>query len=90
MVQQTETTASSPRDFGPELRQLALIDRVLGLEAEVARLSSSSSSSEGARDQIARLEAELKAVYASRTWRIGSAVLRPLRLFRVRRGPRSV
>jgi hypothetical protein len=76
--------APTEGDVAVQLRQLALVDRVLGLEAEVARLSSSGASSEGAREQIERLQAELRAVYGSRTWRIGSAVLKPLRLLRRR------
>lgn len=64
--------APTDAEIATELRQLALVDRVLGLEAEIARMSSQS----GARDEIARLEAELAAVYASRTWRLGSAMVR--------------
>lgn len=73
------------REIELQLRQLALVDRVLGLEAEVARLRVSSPVANGARDEMERLKAELRAVYASRTWRIGSAVLRVTRL---RRGGR--
>lgn len=64
------------------LRQLALVDRVIGLEAEVARLSISLPGSSGTRDHVARLEGELRAVYASRTWRLGSSLLRPVRALR--------
>jgi hypothetical protein len=70
-----------------QLRQLALVDRVLGLEAEVARLSISGPAAGGQRAEIERLEAELRAVYASRTWRVGSLALWPLRA--LRGGPRS-
>lgn len=69
-------------DIARELRQLALVDRVLGLEAEVARLSSTTTASTGARDEVEAVRAELRAVYASRTWRIGTAVLRPVRALR--------
>ena len=69
-------------DIGRDLRHLALVDRILGLEAEVARLSISAPASAGPRNEIARLEGELKAVYASKTWAVGSAVLRPARMLR--------
>ena len=75
----TSETDPTPESIELQLRQLALVDRVLGLEAEVARLSAVTPAASGARDEVARLEAELRAVYASRTWRIGRAVLRPLR-----------
>ncbi len=64
------------------LRQMALVDRILGLEAEVARLNATAPGANGARDEVIRLEGELRAVYASRTWTAGLAVnklLRPLR-----------
>lgn len=69
-------------DIARELRQLALVDRVLGLEAEVARLSSTTAAPTGARDEVEGLRAELRAVYSSRTWRIGTAVLKPARALR--------
>lgn len=65
-----------------QLRQLALIDRVIGLEAEVARLSIARPAAAGPRAEIERLTGELAAVYGSRTWRIGTAVLRPARMLR--------
>jgi hypothetical protein len=65
-----------------ELRQLALVDRILGLEAEVARLSISGPAAAGQRAEIERLQGELRALYTSRTWRIGSMALRPLRAVR--------
>jgi hypothetical protein len=65
-----------------EVRQLALVDRILGLQAEVANLKASSPASAEA------LQRELNALLASRTWRVGRAVLSPLLLLRrvVRRG----
>jgi hypothetical protein len=59
----------SQHDLDRQLRQLALVDRVIGLEAEVAQLLI-------VRDEVERLRQELDEVYASRTWKIGSAVLR--------------
>ena len=69
----------TPEEIALQLRQLALVDRVLGLEAEVARLSTTSPNANGARDEVERLQAELRAVYASRTWRLGSAMIRVIR-----------
>jgi hypothetical protein len=72
----------SEGELTQELRQLALVDRVLGLEAEVARLSITGPAAAGPRAEIERLQGELRAVYSSRTWRVGSLVLRPLRAAR--------
>lgn len=67
------------REVRIQLRQLELVDRVLGLEAEVARLTVAAHNPTGARERVEQLERELHAVYSSRTWRVGTAVLRPLR-----------
>ena len=58
------------------VRQMALVDRILGLEAEVARLNATVPVASGAWDEIARLQSQLEAVYASRTWAIGSRVVK--------------
>lgn len=64
------------------LRQLALVDRILGLEAEVANLRSVNVGAE--------VQAQLNQVRSSATWRVGSAVLAPVRLVKrvVSRGGR--
>lgn len=69
----------TPVDIDAQLRQLALVDRVLGLEAEVARLRTVSPNANGARDEVERLQSELRAVYASRTWKLGSAMIRVIK-----------
>ncbi len=79
MAKADDAGTPSERELDLQLRQLALVDRVLGLEAEVARLSATAPHANGARDEVERLQSELRAVYASRTWRIGSAVLRVAR-----------
>ncbi len=88
MVQQDVAGSDSDDDrIAVTLRQMALVDRVLGLEAEVARLNATAPGANGARDEISRLEAELRAVYASRTWKVGLAVTKvaqPLRRLRGR------
>lgn len=76
----------TPGEIELGLRQLALVDRVLGLEAEVARLSAASEMDNGARHEIERLQGELRAVYGSRTWAVGSAMMR---FGRPRRSPRA-
>jgi uncharacterized small protein (DUF1192 family) len=68
----SDTSADPALDVA--LRQMALVDRILGLEAEVARLKATTTGGNGARDEISRLEAELGAVYASRTWAAGKAL----------------
>ena len=83
MVQNTDgSVGPTDAEIELQLRQLALVDRVLGLEAEVARLSATNPVANGSRDEVARIEGELRAVYGSRTWRIGSAMLAPLRKIR--------
>ena len=77
-----DEVAPTEDDIARNLRQLALVDRVLGLEAEVARLSSTATAPTGARDEVEALRNELRAVYASRAWRIGTAVLTPARALR--------
>ena len=72
----------TPAEIEQQLRQLALVDRVLGLEAEVARLSTISPNASGARDEVERLQSELRAVYASRTWKLGSTMARMMRPWR--------
>ena len=69
-------SALTEREIELELRQMALVDRILGLEAEVARLSLSSPVGNGARYEIERLQNELAAVYESNSWRVGSAINR--------------
>jgi hypothetical protein len=62
------------------LRQLALVDRILGLEAQVAHLKASINNQE-----IADL---LDDVHASATWRAGRVMLAPLSAIKslIRRG----
>lgn len=62
---------SDERDVSQEARQLALVDRVIGLEAEIANLSASYGNGKVLRDQIA-------LVKSSTTWRVGTLVLAPL------------
>lgn len=69
----------SSDDLARALRELALVDKVIGLEAEVARLSTQSAYSD-ARDEIEHLRDQLNGMQASRTWRVGRAVLAPFRV----------
>ena len=83
MARVADETKAIPADqIASDLRQLALVDRVIGLQAEVARLSISGPAAAGPRAEIERLQGELRAVYASRTWRVGRIVLRPATLLR--------
>lgn len=58
-------------DMSQEVRQLALVDRIIGLEAEVANLSATYGLGRAAREQIA-------FVKSSTTWRVGTLVLSPM------------
>ena len=81
MAEPASHTPVSPTDEALLLRQLALVDRVLGLEAEVARLSILAPDSSGPRGHDF-VERELQTVYGSTTWRVGRAVLAPARAVR--------
>lgn len=66
---------SNEKDHSPEatemaLRQLALVDRIIGLEAQLAQL------------RVSYAHDEVAAVKASMTWRAGRFVLAPLRAVR--------
>ena len=65
----SETNRQST-DIERDLRELALIDRIIGLEAEVARLSIDA----GVKD--------IRILQKSRPWRVGRIVLMPLVLVR--------
>ncbi|TFD70094.1 hypothetical protein [Cryobacterium sp. Hb1] len=59
-------------DLARDARQLALVDRVIGLQAEVANLNVTYP------NRINALEAELRALLTSRTWKTGRAAVSPL------------
>jgi hypothetical protein len=66
-------TESNDRDFyafEAATRELALVDRIIGLEAEVARLSIEG----GIKD--------IRILHKSRAWRAGRVVLMPVVLLR--------
>lgn len=65
----SETNRQSA-DIERDLRELALIDRIIGLEAEVARLSIDA----GVKD--------IRILQKSRPWRVGRIVLMPVVLVR--------
>jgi hypothetical protein len=76
---ENSTSRPSPDVLEVELRQLALIDKILGLEAEVARLSAVAPFV-SAREEIEKMSTRLNALYNSTTWRVGTAVLRPIQV----------
>jgi hypothetical protein len=53
-----------------DLRQLALVDRIIGLEAELAHM------------RMSQTDKDLIAMRASTTWRVGRVALGPLVLAR--------
>jgi hypothetical protein len=65
-----ESTPQGNADYERDQRQLALVDRIIGLEAEVAHLRSLNVS--GA------LKEQLKEVKSSTTWKVGRLVLSPV------------
>jgi len=67
-------------------RQLALVDRVLGLEAQLAELTVASSLSAG--QQLAA-EKELARIRSSAEWRIARALTAPARVARRSLGRRA-
>jgi hypothetical protein len=65
---------ATPEGEANAIRQLALVDRIIGLQAEVANLQSSNMSRE--------VRAQVNAVKSSTTWRVGRLVLSPVTVAR--------
>ncbi len=76
----TESAWTGPEDPAAGVasfeRQLALVDRILGLESQVARLSATSSLDPS--EQLL-VERELARLRSTMTWRTGRIVSAPLR-----------
>ncbi len=72
-------SGKTAREIEWETRQLQLVDRILGLEAEVARLRAASSAPLGVRDEIERLKAELRAAESSPFRSFNAATMRFIR-----------
>jgi hypothetical protein len=70
------TKSEGPTHVELQLRQLALVDRIIGLESEIAALKSN-----------ANTEELLTTLRSTTTWRIGSLVLAPI--LWIRRIPHS-
>ena len=66
----TERNTADLSGLDAAVRELALIDRIIGLEAEVARLSIEG----GIKD--------IRILHKSRAWRAGRIVLMPVVVFR--------
>lgn len=66
----TKARNASSAEIEADLRVLALVDRIIGLEAEVARLSIDA----GVKD--------LRILEKSRPWRVGRVVLWPISFVR--------
>lgn len=93
MAPKNDDSPSQDDERARELRELALVDRVIGLEAEVARLSVTSPPGRmqllSQQAEILRLQGEIAALYRSRTWRLGSTLVHPLKAMRNLRRKRS-
>ena len=66
----TNPPEATPEGEADAIRQLALIDRIIGLQAELANLRSMNLSRE--------VRTQVDAVKSSTTWRIGRLVLAPV------------
>ena len=66
----TEPTREDLAAWSDELRQLALVDRIIGLEAQVANLQAIGGGTE--------LKKQLKEMQSSTTWKVGRLVLAPV------------
>lgn len=66
----TNPPETTPEGEANAIRQLALVDRIIGLQAEVANLQSSHLSRE--------VQAHVNVVKSSTTWRVGRLVLSPV------------
>ncbi|KQM14138.1 hypothetical protein ASF83_15200 [Plantibacter sp. Leaf171] len=80
------TKRPTAAELAGEERVLALVDRVIGLEAELARASIYFSPTKDDFDVLERemqgLRQQLAAVHSTRTWKAGRAVLAPLRILK--------
>ncbi|MEQ1735014.1 MAG: hypothetical protein ABL886_01125 [Rhodoglobus sp.] len=79
MNQESPQPDRSEQDIQRDLRELELVDRVMGLEAENARLAALFVKPVGPRFGYHRM---LDDVWSSRTWRAGRVVLAPVRAAR--------
>lgn len=77
MAEKRASDTSDDPEFNDYRRQLALIDQVIGLQAALAEESARNSPS---RARVEALETENRAMRSSATWRIGRAILLPVRL----------
>lgn len=69
-----ETKPDDAADYERDARQLALVDRIIGLEAQIAHLRSVNASQ--------ALGDQLREVKSSTTWKVGRVVLAPALAFR--------
>jgi len=65
----TEPTTDDTEKIDLQMRQLALVDRIIGLEAQISALKAGMNSE--------ALTKQLKEVRSSTTWRVGRLVLWP-------------
>lgn len=65
----TESHTDDTEKIALQMRQLALVDRIIGLEAQIAAMRANLNSE--------ALTLQIKAVRSSATWRVGRAVLSP-------------
>ena len=84
------TDRPTPEQIIAERRVLELVDRVLGLGAELARVSVYNNPTREQFDALeqenAGLREQLQVIRGTRTWRAGRVVLAPLRIVTRGRG----
>lgn len=75
----TDRPTPSEDEISTRLRELALIDRIFGLEARLAQVSTFLTPTrervEELEGEVARLRAQLDAVHMTANWRVGRLVL---------------
>jgi hypothetical protein len=83
------TKRPSAAEVAQEERVLELVDRILGLEARVAREATINSPARSAYEELERenegLRQQLQVLHSTATWKVGRAVLSPLSAVRRKR-----
>ncbi|MBC7595405.1 MAG: hypothetical protein H7288_15960 [Kineosporiaceae bacterium] len=84
----TEDSQTQP-SVEQQLRQLALVDRIFGLEAQLAEVSVFMNPDRERFDaqerELAGLRQQVQGYRETRTWRVGRAVLAPLNALKRKR-----
>jgi hypothetical protein len=81
--------SQNPELIEQQLRELALVDRIFGLEAQLAEVSVFMNPDRDRFDaqerELAGLRQQVEGLRETRTWRVGRAVLAPLNALKRKR-----